>query len=214
MGPSSLAVRRRVFAPAGESLWCPPNFASRSERTPASRSSVGPEESNQRRGPNVHVRRGMQQHPTRCVHLLAALSRNAAPSVHGRRDWSARSTLDDQAEFRTVACEAWARAPAISTSTSAGTSTSTGTGTGTGIRTRTSTPRHRHWRRAPALPPRFVFSECSVVLVPTPVHGWGSITAQCRQQVTTPCRMRWHAPAYMDVRPSFLVTSFWANRKK
>ena len=37
LGPPSFAIRRRVFAPAGESL-----------------SSVGPEESNQRRGPNVH----------------------------------------------------------------------------------------------------------------------------------------------------------------
>jgi hypothetical protein len=42
-------------------------------------------------------------------------------------------------------------------------------------------------RAAPLLPPRFVFPECSVVLVTTRVHGWSSISGQCRQQVNTPC---------------------------
>jgi len=38
---------RRVVAPAGESLWCSRNFASRSERTPAARTFVASNESNQ-----------------------------------------------------------------------------------------------------------------------------------------------------------------------
>jgi len=46
---SSSAYRRvrRVIAPAGESLWCSRNFAARSERTPAARTFVASNESNQ-----------------------------------------------------------------------------------------------------------------------------------------------------------------------
>jgi len=48
-----LARRRRVVAPAGESLWCSHNFAARSERTPAARPFAGPNESNQSKGPDT-----------------------------------------------------------------------------------------------------------------------------------------------------------------
>ena len=45
-----LDLRRRVVAPAGESLWCSHNFASQSERTPAARTFDAPNESNQSKG--------------------------------------------------------------------------------------------------------------------------------------------------------------------
>jgi hypothetical protein len=51
----------------------------------------------------------------------------------------------------------------------------------------------------PVRPPHFVFSECFVVLVATHVHGWGSITGQCRQQVNTPCRRHLQSDALMNV---------------
>jgi len=48
VGDSSACRRvRRVVAPAGESLWCSRNFATRSERTPAARTFVASNESNQ-----------------------------------------------------------------------------------------------------------------------------------------------------------------------
>ena len=50
-----------------------------------------------------------------------------------------------------------------------------------------------------------VMQSAPCIPVATRVHGWGSITVQCRQQVNTPCRLRWHAPAYMDVWKTFLV---------
>jgi len=46
-GSSAYRRVRRVVAPAGESLWCSRNFASRSERTPAARTFVASNESNQ-----------------------------------------------------------------------------------------------------------------------------------------------------------------------
>ena len=48
-------------------------------------------------------------------------------------------------------------------------------------------------------PRHFVFSECSVVLVATRVHGWSSISGQCRQRVNTPCRRRLQSDALMTV---------------
>ena len=59
------------------------------------------------------------------------------------------------------------------------------------------------WRAG--LAPRFAFSECSVVLVTAPVHGWSSISGQCRQQVNTPCRKRLQSDALMNVWKTFLV---------
>jgi len=52
---------------------------------------------------NVHQCLRAQRHLARCVHPLAALSRHAAPSVHARRDESARSTLDDRVRVRRAA---------------------------------------------------------------------------------------------------------------
>jgi hypothetical protein len=52
-------------------------------------------------------------------------------------------------------------------------------------------------------PRHFVFAECSVVLVATRVHGWSSISAQCRQQVNTPCRRRLQSDALMNVQRRF-----------
>ena len=51
--------------------------------------------------------------------------------------------------------------------------------------------------------------------IPVTTHfiGLGSLTAQCRQQVNTPCRMPLHAPAYMDVQETFF-DSFLASTKK
>jgi hypothetical protein len=50
VGSSYFQRVRRVVAPAGESLWCSHNFAARSERTPAARTFVAPNESNQSKG--------------------------------------------------------------------------------------------------------------------------------------------------------------------
>jgi hypothetical protein len=52
---------------------------------------------------NVHQCVRLQSPSTRCVHLLAALPRKAAPSVHGRRNRGARSTLDDRAKHKAAA---------------------------------------------------------------------------------------------------------------
>ena len=51
-----LLPTRRRECPGGQSLWCPPNFAARSERTPATRTFCWPRKKvTSERGPNTHV---------------------------------------------------------------------------------------------------------------------------------------------------------------
>jgi hypothetical protein len=59
----------------------------------------------------------------------------------------------------------------------------------------------------------FVLSGTTVFLVAASVINLGSLTAQCRQRVNTPCRMPLHALAYMDVQKTFF-DSFLASTKK
>ena len=141
---------------------------------------------NQKRLLNVHQCVRLQPPSTRCVHLLAALPRKAAPSVHVRRDWGARSTLEDRAD---------APVPAPATSRSKLPNTEYRI-----PHAECRMPRpFAVWRGASPLPPRFAFSECSVVLVTTRVHGWSSISGQCRQQVNTPCYRPLQSDALMNV---------------
>jgi hypothetical protein len=66
---SGLDRRCRVVAPTGESLWCSRNFAARSERTPAARTFVAPNESNQSKGAlHLAERCGYKLRPCTAVH--------------------------------------------------------------------------------------------------------------------------------------------------
>jgi hypothetical protein len=109
--------------------------------------------STQKRLLNVHVRRGVQRHSTRCVHPLAALSRKVAPSVHGRRDGNARSTLHDRDEVPPP-CHRQCLTPTLK---------------------RGVQPRLRH---APRHAQAFAPPECSVSVATAHVHGWSSTSVQ------------------------------------
>jgi hypothetical protein len=63
-----------------------------------------------------------------------------------------------------------------------------------------------------ALPGSRANQDVRCVPVATAVIGLGSLTAECRQQVNTPCRMPLHALAYMDVQETFFG-SFWRPPK-
>ena len=69
--------------PAFDLLLCP---ATRPGLGPAAESLLLDDKRNQKRLLNVHQCVRLQPPSTRCVHLLAALRRKAAPSVHVRRD--------------------------------------------------------------------------------------------------------------------------------
>ena len=78
---------RREFAPAGESLWYSHNFAARSERIPAARTFVAPNESNQSKGA-LHF-----AVPLRLLHSATCVCRASSASRTPVVSWSPHASL-------------------------------------------------------------------------------------------------------------------------
>jgi hypothetical protein len=130
---------------------------------------------------NVHQCVRLHRRLARCVHLLAALRRNTAPSVHARRDQDHGALWEDEARRqarRATPHGEWCRHLALGTWHLA-------------LGTWQSAIGNRHSCRLRLRPKGgaggSVLQSAPCTPVPTPVHGWGSISGQCRQRVNTPC---------------------------